>query len=90
MLKKDNSDYVKTPAFYYIGHFSKFVKTGARRIAYSKYSSDIIMTSFKNPDGSVAIIMLNKTNYKINFSICMKNIMFKDSLEANSIVTYLI
>ena len=90
MLKKDNTDYIKTPAFYYIGHFSKFVKNGARRIAYSKYSSDIIMTSFKNPDGSIAVIMLNKTNNNINFNLCMKNIMFKDSLKANSIVTYLI
>lgn len=88
MLTEDNSDYIKTLAFYYIGHFSKFVNPGAHRIAFSKYSSDIIMTAFKNTDKSIAIIMLNKSSYNINYSLCMDKMMFKDCLKANSIITY--
>lgn len=90
MLNEDNSDYVKTLAYYYIGHFSKTVQVGARRIAFSKYTSDIAITAFKNPDNTTAVIILNNSGHDVKYNLCMDNIMFKDSICANSIVSYLI
>ena len=90
MLTHDNSDYIKTLAFYYIGHFSKFIKPGAVRIAHSKYLEDITITAFKNTDNSIAIVMLNRKNYDIDFRLCIKDTMFKDTLKQQSIITYVI
>ncbi len=38
-------------AYYYIGHFSKFVKPGAKRIISSSSRSELLTTAFKNSDG---------------------------------------
>ena len=90
MLTEDNQDYKKGLAFYYIGHFSKVIKPGAVRIGFSKYLADITMTAFKNPDNSIAVVMVNRANYNINFHFVMKNKMFKDTLESQSAISYII
>ncbi len=90
MLVEDNSNYKKSLTYYYIGHFSKFIMPGAVRIAYSKYLSDLRVTAFKNPDGSIVIVLLNSVNYDIDFTICMKDVYFKDTLEKQSMISYLI
>jgi len=89
-LNVENTDYIKSLAFYYIGHYSKFIQPGSYRIAYSKYIADITMTAFKNPDNSIVVVMANRENYNIDFNLCMKNFMFKDTLEAQSIISYVI
>ena len=90
MLTSDNSDYRKTLAYYYIGHFSRYIKPGSIKLAHSKYLSDIRITAFKNPDNTIAVVMMNSAHYNIDFNLCMENIMFKDTLEPDSIITYLI
>lgn len=49
-----------TNSFHYIGHFSKFVRPGAKRIASSPSRSALLSTAFINPDGKVAAIVMNK------------------------------
>lgn len=90
MLNNTNSDYIKNLSYYYIGHFSKVIHPGAHRIAFSKYIADITMTAFKNPDNSIAIVMVNRENYDIDFNLCMNDITFKDTLYKQSAISYLI
>ena len=49
-------------SYYYIGHFSKFIRPGARRIASSPSRSQLLSTSFLNPDRSVATVVMNPTD----------------------------
>lgn len=56
-----------TNEFYYIGHFSKFIQPGAKRIASSASRSMLLTTAFKNPDGSVAVVVMNKSNIKTQY-----------------------
>lgn len=44
-----------------IAHFGKYIKAGAVRIGHSCYTEEIEVTSFKNPDGSIVVVMLNWT-----------------------------
>lgn len=90
MLNKDNTDYIKSLAFYYMAHYSKFIKPGAYRIAYSKYMEDITLTAFKNPDDSIAVVMCNRKDYDIDFTLCIEDSMFKDKLEAQSMISYVL
>ena len=50
---------VVTPLYYYIGHFSKFVRRGAKRIAVTKYTDKLHVCAFVNPDGSKVVIVIN-------------------------------
>jgi glucosylceramidase len=53
-------------SYYYIGHFSKFVKPGAKRIRHTIKSDTTLKTvSFKNTDDSIITIVLNESNEKM-------------------------
>lgn len=52
---------IYTNAYYYIGHFSKFIQPGAKRIACSASRSQFIATAFQNPDGKIVVIAMNQT-----------------------------
>ncbi len=58
---------IYTNEYYYIGHFSKFIKPGAKRIVSSASRSQLITTAFKNTDGSVAVIVMNDSSVKIPY-----------------------
>lgn len=90
MLTNDNSNYTKFLSYYYIGQFSKLIKPGAKRIPFSRFVGDIKMTAFKNTDGSIAVCMLNREHYNIEFNFCMNDITFKDTLYQQSMISYLV
>lgn len=90
MINKDGSDYINNLTYYYIGHFSKFILPGAKRIAFSRYTSDIEITSFKNIDGSVAIVLMNRNNFNKEYTICLNDISIHDNLDSHAIVSYVI
>src|SRR5256886_10421801 len=52
---------IYTNSYYYIGHFSKFVRPGARRILASPSRSMLLATAFVNLDGTVAVVVMNPT-----------------------------
>ncbi len=59
---------IYTPTYFYLGHFSRFVKPGARRVSSTVSQSFLQAASFANPDGSHATIILNKTDKPISFN----------------------
>ncbi|MCL7754773.1 glycoside hydrolase family 30 protein [Polaribacter sp. Z022] len=63
------NELIYTPSYYYIGHFSKFIEKGAVRISTTTSRSTIESTSFKNTDGSMVTVLMNKTNEKIKCNI---------------------
>lgn len=87
MLNKKSNNYKKTLPYYYIGHFSKFIKSGAKRIAYSKYTNDIEMTAFINPDNSIIVIILNKLKSQKHFNLCVNKKIYSDNINGHSIQT---
>lgn len=58
---------IYTNSYYYIGHFSKFIQRGAKRITSSPSRSPLLSTAFLNPDGKVAVVVMNKTEQKIPY-----------------------
>ena len=60
-----------TNSYYYIGHISRFVQPGAKRIASSPSRSPLLSTGFLNPDGSVAVVVMNKTDKKMTYYLWM-------------------
>ena len=62
-----------TNSYYYIGHFSKFIRPGAKRIASVSSSNSLLTTAFKNTDGSLAIVVMNSSDKNLDFSISMQS-----------------
>lgn len=58
---------IYTNSYYYIGHFSKFIKQGAKRIASSPSRSALISTAFLNPDGKITVVVMNRTEKEVPY-----------------------
>jgi glucosylceramidase len=51
---------IYTNAYYYIGHFSKFIQPGAKRISSTASRSQLLTTAFRNEDGKTVVIVMNQ------------------------------
>ncbi|HEU4789426.1 MAG TPA: glycoside hydrolase family 30 protein [Flavobacterium sp.] len=70
-LTKDEIIY--TPSYYYIGHFSKFIRPGAKRISSVASRNDLLTTSFANQKGGIVTVVMNKTNKEIIYNLFVGN-----------------
>lgn len=66
-----SGDLTFTHSYYYIGHFSKFVRPGAKRISSVSSSNTLISTGFLNKDGSLVIIVMNQGDEPMDYSLTM-------------------
>ena len=57
---EEDGTYRKLLTFDYIGHFSKYILPGAKRIAFSICDDKIDVTAAKNPDGTIVVVLLNR------------------------------
>jgi len=76
-----------TNAYYYIGHFSKFIRPGAKRINVSSNRSGLLTTAFKNVDGTIAVVVMNGSDKKIDYELHLRDKMASTSSLPHSITT---
>jgi glucosylceramidase len=74
-------------AYYYIGHFSKFIQPGAKRISSSPSRSQLISTAFKNKNGKTAVVVMNQSNKEVNYFIWVKGEAAPVKIPAHAIQT---
>ena len=58
-----------TPTYYYIGHFSKFIKPGALRLSTTASRTTIESTSFQNPDGRIVTVVMNPQDQSVAYKL---------------------
>ena len=90
MLNKDHSGYIKNLTYYYIGHFSKYIKPGARKIGFSKFTSEIEVTAFQNLDDSIVVVLLNRKDRNQEFNLQLNGEIYHDNLDSHAILTFVI
>ena len=78
---------IYTNEYYYIGHFSKFIKPGARRVVSSASRSQLLTTAFKNEDGKVIVIVMNQSSNKIPYLLWINGNAAEVNSSPHSIAT---
>lgn len=68
-----NGKLIYTNSYYYIGHFSKFIQPGAKRISCSSNRDKLQSTAFINPDGKIVVVVLNLSNEKLPFKLSISS-----------------
>jgi glucosylceramidase len=76
-----------TSAYYYIGQFSKFIRPGAKRINASSNRTELLTTAFKNTDGSIAVVVMNEGDKKLEYQLYMKGKAAETTALPHSITT---
>jgi glucosylceramidase len=78
---------IYTPTYYYIGHFSKFIRPGAQHVSTTTSRSHLLSTSFINEDDSVATIVMNQSDMDIEYNFKVGSSETKLSIPAHSMQT---
>lgn len=86
----NNGNLIYTNSYYYIGHFSKYIEKGARRISSSSNRMSLETTAFQNPDGKNIVIVLNRSEEKIIFRVVINGFAALLESEEHSIMTIII
>lgn len=76
-------------SYYYIGHFSRFIRPGARRVVCAKTLDALEATAFLNTGGTVAVVVLNRSELAVDFYLKTRGLQAKTSIPAHAIKTYL-
>lgn len=59
----------KKLSYYYIGHFSRYIKPGAKQLMTSCYTDGVECLAFLNPDGERVVIILNRQDKDFELSL---------------------
>lgn len=73
--------------YHYIGHFSRFLLPGAKRIGHSRCDDKAEVTAAKNPDGSLAVVLLNRGQADVSCAIRMDGQIIRITLPSKTIST---
>ncbi len=79
----------KRLSYYYIGHFSRYIRRGAVRLATTRFTDKIEAVAFENPDGSRVTVLMNRTGEDIWLSLREGEEGISFVVKAHSIMTVL-
>ena len=85
-----NDKLIFQSSYFYMGHFARYIHPGAKRILCSSSRGNLEATACVNPDGTVAVVVLNRSKEAIRFNLKSRNTATPVSLPARSIATYLL
>ncbi len=76
----------QTP-YYYLGHFSKYIKPGAVRIGWESEIDELRITAFENPTGEIVVVVMNEEDRTITFTLQDREQSVEVTSPAHSIKT---
>jgi glucosylceramidase len=79
---------VTNAEYHVLAHASRFVQPGAQRIESSIGSGQPSNVAFRNPDGSIALIVLNDSATASTFAITIGGRSFRYTLGAGALATF--
>ncbi len=81
---------IYTPTYYYIGHFSKFIRPDAIRVSATSSRSPLLTTAFQNIDGSLVTVVMNQSDKKITYNYLVEEKQIKITIPARAMQTLVI
>jgi len=85
--ERETGELIYTPTYSYIGHFSKFMRPGAERVSAVSTRSTLQTTSFMNPDGRLATVVLNLSDAPVTYRFCVDRHEAPTTIPARAIQT---
>lgn len=78
---------IYTPSYYYIGHFSKFIRPEAKRVSTAVSRSSLLSTSFLNKDGKMVTVVMNQSDATVIYNLCVGTQATEITILPNAIQT---
>ena len=87
LYNTEKNELVVTPIYYYMGHFSKYVQRGAKRVATTKHNRNLYTCGFENPDGSKVCVVINAGEKEQYATLRYNGTCTKNIVKPHSIIT---
>jgi glucosylceramidase len=87
IINRNTKKVTYTGLYYYLAHFSKFVRPGAYRVSCTGNSGKLNFVGFKNPDSSIVLNVINN-DVETDCKIVWNNKTIIQKLQAHSISTF--
>lgn len=72
LINPVTDEVIYTPLYYLLSHFSKFIRPGSHRIELEGDEVEgLIYTAAKNPDGSIAVVIFNRSEEAREVSLAL-------------------
>jgi glucosylceramidase len=88
-IQSSGSGYHLNLSYYLLGHFSKFIVPGAKRISSDSKPRGLQSVAFKNPDGSKVMIVLNSADNPETFKTIAGGESFSYTLPKGSLASFI-
>ena len=85
----DKGELIYTPTYYYIGHFSKFIRPNAKRVSTTSSRSHLLSTSFLNEDGSLVTVIMNQSEEEIEYRLYIESEAVTVKIPAHGMQTHI-
>ena len=79
-----------TPLYYILAHFSKYIRPEAMRIGFENTDEKLLVTAAKNPDDTIAVIVLNMDETAKNFEVNLAGASKQIQISPQAIQTLII
>ncbi len=89
LLADGHGGYTHESSYWYLGHFARFVRPGARRVLCAATREALEATAFVNADGSCVVVAMNRGEDALPFSLTIDGTAWAAELPARSIATFL-
>ncbi|HUI31647.1 MAG TPA: glycoside hydrolase family 30 protein [Candidatus Acidoferrales bacterium] len=83
-------DVIFNPAYYVFGHFSRFIKPGAKRIACTSNDDNLKATAFINTDGKIVTVIYNQNDCAEMFQLWVSGKVLKGRIPPNGVVSIIL
>jgi glucosylceramidase len=90
IVDPDNDEVYLTPLYYTMAHFSRFIRPGAVRIGFENPDDELMVAAAQNPDGSVAVVVLNMDKEAKHFNLVLGSRSAEVQINAQAIQTIVV
>jgi glucosylceramidase len=80
---------VHESSYYYLGHFARFIRPGARRVLCAASRQILEVTAFVNADDSLAVVLLNRSEAEVACELRADGEQYALQMPARAIATCL-
>ena len=79
---------IYNPSYYYLAHVSKYFRPGAVVLNTTSGDPDLEATACRNPDGRTAVVVMNRTERRIDYQLKTGGQILKPTAPPHSITTF--
>ena len=91
MIHRETNEIIYNVSYYYIGHFSRFIKPGAKRIlCLNDSDKGIYSVAYKNPDGEIIVVVQSELSRRHKLAVTVDGKGLNTEIPPHSITTFIV